>query len=157
MLVLHSAYTDKLTLFLGSTDSTFRKYHHHYTQVLFLGTGKNLWIQTRQLCHQFKAKAGIFSLCSSPVLPNLLIFLPSQQEDKEQEYHFIHCETTWVQRSNDDWKRKLTTTQKFCITYLPWTKAYFLWKWQSSFQIMHWGFAEAVIWVKMSWHHNYKC
>lgn len=40
MLVLYSTYTDKLTLFLGSTVSTFRKYHHHYPQVLFLGTGK---------------------------------------------------------------------------------------------------------------------
>lgn len=47
MLVLHSTYTDKLTLFLGSTDSTSRKYHHHYTQVLFLGTRNNLKIQTR--------------------------------------------------------------------------------------------------------------
>lgn len=47
MLVLHSAYTDKLTLFLGSTDSTFRKYHHHYSQALFLGAGKNPQIQTR--------------------------------------------------------------------------------------------------------------
>lgn len=47
MVVLHSTYTDKLTLFLGSTDSTFRKYHHHYTQVLFLGTGKKLQIKTR--------------------------------------------------------------------------------------------------------------
>lgn len=51
ILVLHSAYTDKLTLFLGSTDFTFKKYHHHYTQVLFLETAKNLQIQTRQLCH----------------------------------------------------------------------------------------------------------
>lgn len=36
-----------------------------------------------------QAKGRNFSLCSLPVLPNFLIFLPSEQEDEEQQYHSL--------------------------------------------------------------------
>lgn len=94
MLVFHSAYTtNKLTLFLGSTDSTFRKYHHHHPGSNFRDRQESTH-SNQIVMPLIQDKGRDFLLCSSPVLPNFWTILPSEQEDKEEDYHFIHCETT---------------------------------------------------------------